>query len=67
MQTKTAPVPNDETLEMFEFMDAAQRSLAAHGALVKLQARNGGETRYLAELAAAGWIPRPSLSGALRI
>jgi hypothetical protein len=36
IQTKTAPVPNDETLEMFEFMDAAQRSLAEHGALVKL-------------------------------
>jgi hypothetical protein len=36
MQTKTAPVPNDETLEMFEFMDAAQRSLAEHGALVRL-------------------------------
>ena len=36
MQTKTPPVPNDETLEIFEFMDAAQRSLAQHGALVKL-------------------------------
>ncbi|MGI8958343.1 MAG: Gfo/Idh/MocA family protein [Bryobacteraceae bacterium] len=36
MATKTAPVPNDETLEMFEFMDAAQRSLGEHGALVKL-------------------------------
>jgi hypothetical protein len=36
METKTAPVPNDETLEMFEFMDAAQRSVAEHGALVKL-------------------------------
>ena len=36
MQTKTPPVPNDETLEIFEFMDAAQRSFAQHGALVKL-------------------------------
>ena len=36
MQTKTAPVSNSETLEIFEFMDAAQRSLAEHGALVKL-------------------------------
>lgn len=36
MQTKTPPVPNGETLEIFEFMDAAQRSLAQHGALVKL-------------------------------
>jgi hypothetical protein len=36
METKTAPVANNETLEMFEFMDAAQRSLAEHGALVKL-------------------------------
>lgn len=36
MQTKTPPVPNNETLEIFEFMDAAQRSLAQHGALVKL-------------------------------
>ena len=36
METKVAPVPNDETVEMFEFMDAAQRSLAEHGALVKL-------------------------------
>jgi Oxidoreductase family, NAD-binding Rossmann fold len=36
METKTAPVANDETLEMFEFMDAAQRSVAEHGALVKL-------------------------------
>jgi hypothetical protein len=36
MQSKTPPVPNNETLEIFEFMDAAQRSLAQHGALVKL-------------------------------
>jgi hypothetical protein len=28
MQTKAPPVPNDVTLEMFGFMDAAQRSLA---------------------------------------
>jgi hypothetical protein len=38
MQTKAPPVPNDETIEMFEFMDAAQRSLAERGALVKLHA-----------------------------
>ncbi|HEX7362029.1 MAG TPA: oxidoreductase [Bryobacteraceae bacterium] len=36
MSTKVPPVPNNETLEMFEFMDAAQRSVAEHGALVKL-------------------------------
>ncbi|MFL6351068.1 MAG: Gfo/Idh/MocA family oxidoreductase [Bryobacteraceae bacterium] len=39
MATKAAPVPNEETLEMFEFMDAAQRSSAEHGALVKLHNR----------------------------
>jgi hypothetical protein len=38
MQSKTPPVPNNETLEIFEFMDAAQRSLAQHGAFVKLNA-----------------------------
>jgi hypothetical protein len=36
MQTKTPPVPNDQTMEMFEFMDAGQRSLAERGAMVKL-------------------------------
>lgn len=39
MQTRTAPVPNDETLEMFEFMDAAQRSQAEQGRLIKLHAQ----------------------------
>jgi Oxidoreductase family, NAD-binding Rossmann fold len=38
MQSKTPPVGNNETLEIFEFMDAAQRSLAQHGAFVKLNA-----------------------------
>jgi hypothetical protein len=37
METKTPPVANDETLEMFAFMDAAQRSLAQNGALVKVE------------------------------
>jgi Oxidoreductase family, NAD-binding Rossmann fold len=36
MQTRTPSVSNEETLEMFEFMDAAERSVAEHGALVKL-------------------------------
>lgn len=36
METKTPPVANAETLEMFAFMDAAQRSAAQNGALVKL-------------------------------
>ena len=36
METKTPPVANAETLEIFGFMDAAQRSLAQNGALVKL-------------------------------
>jgi hypothetical protein len=31
MHTKTPPVPNDVTLEIFEFMDAAQRSMANSG------------------------------------
>ena len=30
-QTGKPPAPNDETLEMFAFMDAAQRSKAANG------------------------------------
>jgi hypothetical protein len=36
METKTQPVSNEETLEIFAFMDAAQRSVAKGGALVKL-------------------------------
>lgn len=38
MQTKIPPVPNAETLEMFAFMDAAQRSVAEDGKAVKLSA-----------------------------
>jgi len=36
-QTMTPPVPEQETLEMFAFMDAAQRSREAGGAPVKLR------------------------------
>ncbi len=36
-QTKRPPVPNEETLEVMEFMDAAQRSLRLGGAPVKLR------------------------------
>jgi hypothetical protein len=36
MQTKLPPVPNQVTLEMFAFMDAAQRSEAAGGKAVAL-------------------------------
>jgi hypothetical protein len=36
-ETKQAPFPNDETLEMFAFMDAAQRSKEAGGAVMKLR------------------------------
>lgn len=36
-ETKQPPVPNDETLEIFAFMDAAQRSKAAGGAPMKLR------------------------------
>jgi hypothetical protein len=36
-KTGKPPVPNEETLEMFAFMDAAQRSKAAGGAPVKLR------------------------------
>jgi hypothetical protein len=36
-QTKQPPVPNEETLEVMEFMDAAQRSLSLSGAPVKLR------------------------------
>lgn len=39
METKTPPVANEETLEMFAFMDAAQRSVAQNGALAKLDAQ----------------------------
>lgn len=37
MQTRVPPVANDETLEIFEFMDAAQRSVEQGGAVVKLR------------------------------
>ncbi|MCS7043768.1 MAG: Gfo/Idh/MocA family oxidoreductase [Bryobacteraceae bacterium] len=36
-RTRVPPVPEQETLEMFSFMDAAQRSRAAAGAPVKLR------------------------------
>lgn len=36
-QTKTPPVPNEETLEMFAFMDAAQRSKAEGGKPMRLR------------------------------
>jgi Oxidoreductase family, NAD-binding Rossmann fold len=36
-ETKQPPVPNEETLEIFRFMDAAQRSKAAGGAAMKLR------------------------------
>jgi hypothetical protein len=36
-QTGAVPVPNDETLEIFAFMDAAQRSKEAGGAPMKLR------------------------------
>jgi hypothetical protein len=37
MQTEVPPVANDETLEIFEFMDAAQRSVAQAGSVMKLR------------------------------
>jgi hypothetical protein len=37
MQTKVPPVPNDVTLEMFGFMDAAQRSLSEGSKTEKLR------------------------------
>jgi hypothetical protein len=37
METKQPPVPNEETLEMFAFMDAAQRSKESGGAPVRLR------------------------------
>jgi hypothetical protein len=36
MQTRVPPVPNEVTLEMFAFMDAAQRSVAQGGKAVRL-------------------------------
>lgn len=36
-ETKQPPVPNEETLEIFAFLDAAQRSKAAGGAPMKLR------------------------------
>jgi hypothetical protein len=36
-ETKRPPVPNEETLEVIEFMNAAQRSLSLGGAPVKLR------------------------------
>jgi GFO/IDH/MocA oxidoreductase family protein len=36
-ETKQPPVPNDETLEIFAFMDAAQRSKEEGGKLVRLR------------------------------
>ena len=45
MQTKRPPVPNEETLEMFAFMDAAQKSLDGGGKLVKLPAVNAPSSR----------------------
>ncbi len=36
-ETKEPPVPNDETLEIFSFLDAAQRSKDAGGAPQKLR------------------------------
>ena len=36
-QTGKPPVPNEETLEIFAFMDAAQRSKEAGGKPMKLR------------------------------
>ena len=36
-ETKEPPFPNEDTLEMFAFMDAAQRSKEAGGAPQKLR------------------------------
>jgi hypothetical protein len=36
-ETKQPPVPNEETLEIFAFLDAAQRSKEAGGAPMKLR------------------------------
>lgn len=37
METKQVPVPNEVTLEMFAFMDAAQKSVAEGGKMVRMQ------------------------------
>jgi hypothetical protein len=37
METKQPPVSNAETLEIFSFMDAAQRSKEQGGAVVRLR------------------------------
>lgn len=47
MQTKVAPVANEETLEIFEFMDAAQRSLQQGGTAVKLRTAPTGSLSEL--------------------
>lgn len=39
METKTPPVSNEETLEIFAFMDAAQKSSGQGGVLVKLEGK----------------------------
>jgi hypothetical protein len=39
VRTKAPPVPNEETLEIFSFMDAAQRSQAESGRPVRLEPR----------------------------
>jgi hypothetical protein len=36
-QTRKPPVPNDETLEIFAFMDAAQRSKESGGKPMRLR------------------------------
>ena len=36
-ETKEPPFPNEDTLEMFAFMDAAQRSKEAGGVPMKLR------------------------------
>ena len=36
-QTRVPPVPNDDTLELMAFLDAAQRSKDANGAPMKLR------------------------------
>jgi len=36
-ETKQPPFPNEDTLEIFAFMDAAQRSKEAGGAPMKLR------------------------------
>jgi hypothetical protein len=36
-QTGVVPVPNEETMEIFAFLDAAERSKAHGGAFTKLR------------------------------